>query len=155
MSDATPAKDGEILSQGYYFEDLETGMEASYAKTITEADVNAFAALSGDVNPVHMSDDFAAGTMFKKRIAHGFLTGSLISTVLGTKLPGPGSIYLSQELKFRAPVFLGDTVTATARIASLDEAKGRVTLSCVCSVDGKPVLTGDAVIMVPRKASAS
>lgn len=143
--------EGERLGRGYYFEDLEPGMEASFAKTITEADVNAFAALSGDVNPVHMCDSFAAETIFKRRIAHGFLTGSLISTVLGTKLPGPGCIYLSQNLKFRAPVYLGDEVTARVTIESLDEAKSRVQLQCECSVDGKPVLAGDAVVMVSRR----
>ena len=96
------------MGHGYYFEDLAVGMEASYAKKITNEDVLAFADLSGDTNPVHLNDAFAAGTIFKKRIAHGFLTGALFSTVLGTKLPGPGCIYLSQSLKFRAPVHIGD-----------------------------------------------
>ena len=89
---------GGGLGHGYYFEDLSVGMEASVAKKISDQDIAAFAELSGDVNPVHLSDDFAAGTIFKRRIAHGFLTGSLFSTVLGTKLPGPGCIYLSQSM---------------------------------------------------------
>lgn len=139
------------LGHGYYFEDLSVGMEASYAKTITDADIRAFAELSGDVNPVHLSDAFAAGTIFKKRIAHGFLTAALLSTVLGTKLPGPGCIYLSQSLKFRAPVYIGDEVVATTKITSLDPEKGRAVLACSCAVNGKPVLDGEAVMMVSRR----
>jgi 3-hydroxybutyryl-CoA dehydratase len=143
---------GGGLGHGYYFEDLSLGMESSYAKKITNEDVLAFADLSGDVNPVHLSDDFAAGTIFKKRIAHGFLTGSLFSTVLGTKLPGPGCIYLSQSMKFRAPVYIGDEVIATLKITGLDAEKGRATLACDCAVDGKTVLEGEAVMMVDRRA---
>ncbi|MEG6508712.1 MaoC family dehydratase [Methyloligella sp. 2.7D] len=150
--DAVPAE--AALGHGYYFEDLSPGMEASYSKVITAEDVDRFAVLSGDVNPVHVDEGFAATTMFKKRIAHGFLTGALISTVLGTKLPGPGCIYLSQDMKFRAPVYLGDEVTATVKIASLDAAKSRVVLDCACTVNGKPVITGQAVVMVDRKEQA-
>jgi 3-hydroxybutyryl-CoA dehydratase len=139
------------LGHGYYFEDLAVGMEASYAKKITNDDVLAFADLSGDTNPVHLNDEFAASTIFKQRIAHGFLTASLLSTVLGTKLPGPGCIYLSQSLKFRAPVRIGDEVVATARITSLDPEKGRAVLACDCAVNGKPVLDGEAVMMVSRR----
>jgi 3-hydroxybutyryl-CoA dehydratase len=140
------------LGHGYFFEDLAVGMEASYGKTITNDDILAFAELSGDVNPVHLSDDFAAGTIFKKRIAHGFLTGSLFSTVLGTKLPGPGCIYLSQSMKFKAPVYVGDEVVATLKITGLDPDKARATLACDCSVNGKTVLEGEAVMMVDRRA---
>lgn len=140
------------LGHGYYLEDLAPDMEASVTKTITDEDVSAFAELSGDINPVHLDDEFAASTIFKKRIAHGFLTGALFSTVLGTKLPGPGCIYLSQNLKFRAPVYLGDDVVATCRITNVDTEKARVTLACDCSVDGKTVLEGDAVVMVDRRA---
>jgi 3-hydroxybutyryl-CoA dehydratase len=139
------------LGHGYYLEDLSVGMEASYAKTITNDDILAFAELSGDVNPVHLSDEFAASTIFKKRIAHGFLTGSLFSTVLGTKLPGPGCIYLSQSLKFRAPVMIGDEVVATAKITSLDPEKGRAVLATQAAVNGKSVLDGEALMMVPRR----
>lgn len=140
------------LGHGYYLEDLAPDMEASVSKTIADEDVSAFAALSGDINPVHLDDEFAAGTIFKKRIAHGFLTGALFSTVLGTKLPGPGCIYLSQNLKFRAPVYIGDDVVATCRITAVDTEKARVTLACDCSVNGKTVLEGDAVVMVDRRA---
>jgi 3-hydroxybutyryl-CoA dehydratase len=138
-------------NQGYFFEDLAVGMEASYAKTMTNEDVLAFAELSGDTNPVHLDDAYAAGTMFKKRIAHGFLTASLFSTVLGTKLPGPGCIYLSQSLKFRAPVMIGDEVVATGKIVSLDPEKGRAALTMQATVNGKCVLDGEAVMMVPRR----
>ena len=140
------------LGHGYYLEDLSPGMEASVSKKITDDDVRAFAALSGDVNPVHLDDEFASGTLFKKRIAHGFLTGALFSTVLGTKLPGPGCIYLSQGLKFRAPVYIGDEVVATCKVTAVDPEKARVTLACDCSVNGKTVLEGDAVMMVDRRA---
>lgn len=139
------------LGHGYYFEDLSVGMEASYAKTITNDDILAFAGLSGDVNPVHLSDEFAASTIFKKRIAHGFLTGSLFSTVLGTKLPGPGCIYLSQSMKFKAPVYIGDEVVATLKVTGLDPHKCRAVLACNCSVNGKTVLEGEAVMMVDRR----
>lgn len=139
------------LGHGYYFEDLSVGMEASYGKTLSNDDVLTFADLSGDVNPVHLNDNFAAGTVFKQRIAHGMLTASLISTVLGTKLPGPGCIYLSQNLKFRAPVYIGDQVVATARVTALDPDKARATFACDCAVNGKTVLEGDAVIMVDRR----
>src|SRR6476659_4186234 len=142
-------------TKGYFFEDLAVGMEASYAKTITNDDVLAFANLSGDTNPVHLDDAYAAGTMFKQRIAHGFLTASLFSTVLGTKLPGPGCIYLSQNLKFRAPVHIGDEVVATGKITSLDSEKGRAVLAMQAAVNGKSVLDGEAVMMVPRRERAS
>ena len=143
------------MSDGPYFEDLSVGQSASFGKTITEADILLFAAVSGDTNPVHINAEFAAGTMFKERIAHGMLSAGLISTVLGTRLPGPGTIYLSQTLKFRAPVRIGDTVTATATVASLDAAKKRATLTTICTVAGKPVLEGEALVLVPsREASA-
>jgi 3-hydroxybutyryl-CoA dehydratase len=140
------------LGHGYYLEDLVPDMEASVSKTITDEDIKAFAELSGDVNPVHIDDEFASGTIFKKRIAHGFLTGALFSTVLGTKLPGPGCIYLSQSMKFKAPVYIGDEVVATCKVTSVDPEKGRVTLTCDCSVNGKTVLEGEALLMVDRRA---
>jgi 3-hydroxybutyryl-CoA dehydratase len=140
------------LGHGYYLEDLAPDMEASVSKTITDEDIKAFAELSGDVNPVHIDDEFASGTIFKKRIAHGFLTGALFSTVLGTKLPGPGCIYLSQSMKFKAPVYIGDEVVATCKVTSVDLEKGRVTLACDCSVNGKTVLEGEALMMVDRRA---
>ena len=113
-----------IVKKGRYFEDLEVGMEASYERTVTEADIVSFAQVSGDTNPVHLDEDYAAGTIFKQRIAHGMLTASYVSTVFGTRLPGPGAIYVSQTLNFRAPVRIGDH--ARRRVVQMgDEAVGR------------------------------
>ncbi|MBY0338403.1 MAG: MaoC family dehydratase [Acetobacteraceae bacterium] len=136
---------------GFFFEDLSVGQTASFAKTITEADILMFAAVSGDTNPVHINAEAAAKTMFKERIAHGMLSASLISTVLGTRLPGPGTIYLGQNLKFKAPVRIGATVTATVEITALDPAKKRATLSTSCTVEGKAVIEGEATVMVPSR----
>jgi 3-hydroxybutyryl-CoA dehydratase len=137
---------------GYAFEDLTVGQTARFTKTITEADILMFAAVSGDTNPVHIDAEAAAASMFKERIAHGMLSASLISTVLGTKLPGPGTVYLGQSLKFRAPVKIGETVTATVKVTALDPAKRRATLETVCTVKGKPVVEGEANVMVlPRE----
>lgn len=133
-----------------YFEDLSVGQEASMSKTVTEADIVAFANVSGDKNPVHLDAAYAATTMFKERIAHGMLSAAYISAVFGMQLPGPGSIYISQSLGFKAPVKIGDTVVTTVKILELME-KGRVRFETVCSVGGKPVLAGEAVLMVPKK----
>ena len=138
---------------GYYIEDLSEGMTAVFGKTITDADILMFAGVSGDTNPVHLNEEFALGTAFQGRIAHGMLTASLISTVLGTKLPGPGCIYLSQSLKFRAPVLIGDEVVATGKITSLDPEKGRAVLAMQATVKGKSVLDGEALMMVPRRGA--
>jgi 3-hydroxybutyryl-CoA dehydratase len=138
--------------EGYAFEDLAVGQTASFSKTITEADILMFAAVSGDTNPVHIDAEAAAASMFKERIAHGMLSASLISTVLGTRLPGPGTVYLGQSLKFRAPVKIGETVTATVKVTALDPAKRRATLETICTVKGKPVVEGEASVMVlPRE----
>ncbi len=136
---------------GYFFEDLDVGMEAVHQKVISESDIECFAEVSGDNNPVHLDAEYAAGTIFKERIAHGILTASLISALLGTKLPGPGCIYVSQSLNFRAPVRIGDNVVATATVKELIEKRGRVILECDCSVNGKTVLDGEAVLMVPSR----
>jgi 3-hydroxybutyryl-CoA dehydratase len=139
------------MAEGLCFEDLTVGQKASFAKTITEADILMFTAVSGDTNPVHIDAEYAATTPFKERIAHGILSAGLISAVLGTKLPGPGTVYLSQSLKFRAPVKLGATVTAMAEVIALDAAKQRATLRTTCLVSGKPVIEGEAVVMVPSR----
>ncbi len=136
---------------GYCLEDLKEGMSAIYTKTVTDADLVLFAGVSGDVNPVHLDQDYAKTTMFHGRVAHGMLTASFISTVLGTKLPGPGCVYLSQNLKFKAPVRPGDTVKAKVTVKSVDLARGRVTVDTACSVAGKSVIEGEAVLMVPRR----
>lgn len=140
--------------QQYFFEDMQEGMEASFSKTVTEADLVLFAGVTGDLNPVHIDAEFAANSMFKQRIAHGMLSAGFISTVFGTRLPGPGCIYVSQNLRFRAPVFIGDTVTARVKVTGLKPEKNMVLFETVCSVGGKDVVTGDAVIMVPRREQA-
>ena len=129
---------------------LKISDSASLTKTFTYADVRTFAAISGDTNPVHLDADFAAGTQFKQRLVHGMLTAGLISAVLGTKLPGPGSIYISQSINFRAPVFINDTVTAAVTVAKIHDRKPIVTLKTVCkNQDDVVVLDGEAVLMVP------
>jgi 3-hydroxybutyryl-CoA dehydratase len=138
-------------THGYYLEDLSVGQEASFSKKITEEDIVLFAKISGDTNPVHLDEEFAATTPFKTRIAHGMLSASLVSAVLGTKLPGPGCIYLSQTLKFKAPVFIGDTVDAICSVKEIDDRRGRVTIECQCLIEGKAVLTGEAMVMVAKR----
>ena len=137
---------------GYFLDDLSVGMSGVYAKTVTDADIVMFAGISGDTNPVHLDELFADQTRFKGRIAHGMLSASFISTVLGTRLPGPGCVYCSQTLKFRAPVKAGDTVTARVTIRDIDQDKKRVTFSTVCSVADTVVIDGEATLLVDRRA---
>jgi 3-hydroxybutyryl-CoA dehydratase len=130
---------------------LNVGDGAEVSKTITDEDVRAFAELTGDRNPVHLDEDYASTTRFGRRIAHGMLGASLISTVLAGELPGPGSVYLSQTLRFNAPVFLGDTVTARVTVKHVREDKPVVTLETVCTNQrGERVVEGEAVVLVPR-----
>ena len=140
--------------QGLYLEDLQTGLTASFGRTITEADIVLFCGISGDTNPVHLNEEYAKGTMFKGRIAHGMLTASIISTVLGTELPGPGAIYVSQDLKFLAPVRAGDTVVATVTVKEINTERKRVVMETVCTVGDTKVVDGEAVVMVPRRPAA-
>jgi 3-hydroxybutyryl-CoA dehydratase len=147
--------DGGNFSGSLFFEDLQVGQTASVAKTITEADILLFAAVSTDTNPVHIDADAARRSRFGERIAHGMLSAGLISAVLGTRLPGPGTIYLSQTLKFLAPVKIGDTVTATAEVVALDPRRRRVTLHTVCTVGETVVIEGEALVMVPARAIPS
>ncbi len=140
--------------QGLYLEDLNLGQSAELVRTVAEADLVAFAEVTGDTNPVHLDADYAAGTSFGERIAHGMLSAGYISAVLGTTLPGPGAIYLSQSLNFKRPVKIGDEVTARVTVTAIDEAKARVTLDTSCFVRGKAVVGGEAVIMAPRRAAA-
>jgi 3-hydroxybutyryl-CoA dehydratase len=132
---------------GYDIEDLKAGMSASFAKTITEADIVLFAAVSGDNNAVHINEEFASTTQFKGRIAHGMLSASVISAAIAGRLPGPGTIYLGQNLRFKAPVRPGDTVHATVTVKELFPEKRRVSLTTVCTVAGKTVIEGDALVM--------
>ncbi|WP_333793611.1 MaoC family dehydratase [Hyphomicrobium sp.] len=137
-----------------YFEDLAVGQEASLSKAVSEGDIMAFAEISGDRNPVHVDAAYAAGTMFKERIAHGMLSAAFISAVFGMKLPGPGAIYVSQTLNFKAPVKIGDTVVATVKLVELNPEKKRARFETVCTVDGTPVLTGEAQLKVPGRPAA-
>ncbi len=139
------------MLHGYFFEDLKVGMSSVFGKTITEADILMFAGVSGDTNPVHLNEDFAKPTMFKTRIAHGMLSAGFISTVIGTKLPGPGCIYVTQNLRFKAPVKIGDTVIAKVEITELVPEKKRVALRTVCTVGETVVIDGDATVMVPSR----
>ena len=133
------------------FEDLSIGQEASISNTVTADVINAFASVSGDRNPVHIDADYAAATMFKERIAHGMLSAAYISAVFGMALPGPGAIYISQTLNFKAPVKIGDTVVATVKVSELVPEKKRAKFECVCTVEGKPVVVGEALLMVPAR----
>ena len=137
-----------------FFEDLSVGMTEALGKTVSSSDVVGFAQLTGDRNPIHLSEHFAARTSFGKRIAHGLYTASLISAVLGTRLPGPGAIYISQTLNFRAPVKIGDTVVVTVTVRELIPEKSRARLSCICAGDGEVVLDGEALVKVPSAKTA-
>lgn len=131
---------------------VNVGATASRTKQITDADVRAFAQASGDTNSIHLDDDYAATSLFGRRIAHGMLTASLISAVIGNDLPGMGTIYLGQDLKFRAPVFIDDTVTATVEITKYREDKRIATLRTICTkADGTVVIEGEAVVIAPAE----
>jgi len=140
---------------GYYLEDLSVGMTSIFAKTVTEADIVMFAGVSGDTNPVHINQLFAEGTMFKGRIAHGMLAASFISTVVGTRLPGPGCIYINQSLRFRAPVKAGDTVVARATVKEILPERRWVVLTTVCSVGETVVIDGEATMMVANRPEST
>lgn len=136
----------------FTYDEITVGQTASYSKTVDEDGVKMFAALSGDVNPVHLDDGFAAGTMFKQRIAHGMFTGGLISAAIAMELPGPGTIYFRQELSFRLPVFLGDTITVSLEVIEKLDKKKFVTLSTVAkNQDGKIVVKGKAQVLPPAE----
>jgi 3-hydroxybutyryl-CoA dehydratase len=129
---------------------LDIGMKASRTKTFTDEDVRGFAQISGDTNPVHLDDDYAAATRFGRRLVHGMLTASLLSAALANDLPGEGTIYMSQTLQFKAPVFIGDTITATVEVIKYREERRIATLATTCTnQDGKVVLEGEAVVLVP------
>jgi 3-hydroxybutyryl-CoA dehydratase len=136
---------------GLFFEDLSVGRSAELTRTASDAAIRAFAEISGDDNPVHLDEAYAAQTSFGGRVAHGMLAGAYISAVLGTTLPGPGAIYLSQSLRFRRPVRPGDEVTARVTVTELDPQRGQVTLKTVCLVAGKAVADGEAVVLAPRR----
>lgn len=138
---------------GYNIEDLQPGMSASIAKTVTEADIVLFAGVSTDVNPMHLNEEWAKTTQFGGRIAHGMLSVGFISAALANKLPGPGTVYMGQTLKFRAPVRIGDTVTATVTVKEVVVAKRRCVLDTVCTVGGKVVIDGEATMYCTTAAT--
>jgi len=136
---------------GLYFEDLEVGMTEVYGKTISEADIVMFSGVSGDTNPLHLNAEYAAQSQFGECIAHGMLSASFISTIFGTKLPGPGCIYMSQNLRFKAPVKVGDTVIARVTVTELIPEKNRAKFLTQCHVGDTVVVDGDALIMAPSR----
>lgn len=137
--------------KGITIEELRVGQSARFSKTITEADIYLYAGVSGDFNPAHVDEEFAKKTFFKTRIAHGMLTASFISTIIGTMLPGPGSIYMRQQVSFLAPVKIGDTVTAMVEVAEIISEKKRVRLKTTCvNQEGTTVVDGEALVSPPR-----
>lgn len=138
---------------GLFIEDITVGQSASYRRTVAEGDITAFAEVSGDHNPVHLDQDYAETTIFKGRIAHGMLSAAYISTVIGMKLPGPGAIYMSQNLRFRAPVRIGDEVVTTCTVTDINLEKKRITLDCECLVGTRKMVTGEALILVPSRGA--
>jgi len=132
-------------------EDIEMGMTRSLQKVVTDRDIELFAEVSTDHNPVHLDDDYARDTIFQGRIAHGMLTAGLISAVIGEQLPGHGTVYMGQSLKFLAPVRPGDLVYAEVKVIDIDIAKRRVKLDCHCSIDDKKVLIGEAMVLAPSR----
>ncbi|MCL2188774.1 MAG: MaoC family dehydratase [Defluviitaleaceae bacterium] len=137
--------------KGLTIQEMTVGQSASFAKTISEADVYQFAGITGDLNPAHINEEYAKNSMFKGRIAHGMLCGSLISAVLGMQLPGPGTIYMKQDLKFLAPVYFGDTLTVVCTVKELITEKNRAVIECkVTNQDGKDIIAGEALVMPPK-----
>lgn len=134
---------------GYSFEELEVGMSAVVSRTITDTDLRNFSGVTGDTNPMHLNEEYAKTTFFKGCIVHGFLTASLLSAVIGTKLPGPGCIYVSQTLFFKAPVHIGETVYAKVTVKELQSETRRAVLQTSCMVKDKVVLDGEAVVQLP------
>jgi len=138
----------------FYLEDLEIGMRATTSMVITAEKIDTFAELTGDKNPIHVDEEFAKTTMFGKRIAHGALSASLISAVLGNDLPGPGAVFVELNLRFRRPAFIGDEVVAVAEVAEINARNGRVKMKCYCEVDGKQICRGDAGVVVKKRPAA-
>ncbi|MGV2980024.1 MaoC family dehydratase [Camelimonas sp. ID_303_24] len=138
--------------QAYAFDDLRLGMRETLMRTIMETHISDFAAITGDRNPLLLDEAFAAQSLFGQRIAHGMFTAGMISALIGTRLPGPGSVYLSQTLQFLAPVRIGDVVTAAVEVVELVPARQRVRLFCECVADGRGVLEGEAWVAMPENA---
>ncbi len=139
------------LERGYYLDEISIGMKAQQELRTTDEAIMAFAKLSGDYNPIHVDEDYAAKSTFGKRIAHGALSASIISAVLGNDLPGPGAIFVELNMRFRKPAYIGDLVVAEAEVAEINERTGRVKMKVKCSVDGKPIIRGDAGVVVGKR----
>jgi 3-hydroxybutyryl-CoA dehydratase len=133
-----------------YYEDLKVGQSATMEKTVTEEDVQAFGRATGDMNPVHFDEEYAKNTLFRGRVAHGVLSIGFISAVLGMKLPGEGTIFVSAKVEFKAPVRIGDTVVTTGTVKEIGERR-RVVMDCLCAVNGNPVVIGEALVLAPKK----
>ncbi|MEM6625505.1 MAG: MaoC family dehydratase [Pseudomonadota bacterium] len=142
------------MTTGKTFEDLSIGQAAEVSHTVTEEDVEGFAKISGDYNPLHMDEDYAKATIFGTRVAHGALSASYISAILGNDLPGPGAIFTDLNMRFKRPVKIGDTVIARAEVTEMQPRGNRVTLAVRCSVNGKPCIVGEAKVMVPSRQDA-
>lgn len=147
-----PLNTGKALP-GLCFEELTVGRRAVAMRTVVETDLDDFADVSGDANPIHLCEDFAAGTRFGQRIAHGMFTASLILALIGTKLPGPGAVYLSQSLQFSGPVRIGEVATVVVEVVELVPARRRARLHCECIIDGRGVLEGEAWVAVPGRSA--
>ncbi len=140
---------------GITINDLRVGQSADFSKTILDNDIYTFAGITGDFNPAHVNEEYSKGSQFGGRICHGMLSAGLISTVIGMQLPGPGTVYLGQNLKFVAPVYPGDTITATVSVKSIDKTKNRIVLDTVCTNQkGETVLVGEAKVMPPTSSAA-
>lgn len=142
----------DVPARGYAIDELSVGMSAAYERVVTTADIEAFAAVSGDHNPVHLDDEYAKTTRFKGRIAHGLLGASFISTAIASKLPGPGSVYLAQNLSFKRPVRPGETVEARVTVAEINRDKGQVILKTQCRVGETIVIDGEATVLAPQRS---
>ena len=135
----------------YYLEDLEVGMSAATSMTITGEQIDTFAEITGDYNPIHVDEEAAKAAGFEGRIAHGALSASLISAVLGNDLPGPGAVFVELNLRFRRPAMIGDVVTALAKVEEINERTGRVKMKCYCEVNGKQICRGDAGVILSKR----
>ena len=135
----------------YYLEDLQLGMKSSTTSVITGKMIDTFAEITGDNNPIHVNSEFAATTQFGQRIAHGALSASFISAVLGNDLPGPGAVFVELNLRFRKPAFIGDVVTAVAEVSEINLRTGRIKMKCYCEVNGKKICRGDAGVFVSKR----
>ena len=143
--------DNKIIFNKFAIEDIKIGMEVSYSQTITDYDIKNFANISGDRNPVHMSDDYIQQSRFKKRMAHGLMSASFFSALFGTKIPGEGCLYVSQTLRFKKPVYIGDTVTATVIVSDVSIETRKVLFTTICKVKHRVVIDGEAELYVPKK----